>query len=341
MAAHKAPTQVTVVTEEKSALSQWVESNWKMWAALAVAISAVILGYQYMTEQSRQSSMAQWDRLNEVASISPGTGMITADLGELKSVTTELSGSEVEPFALIAQIQVALGERDYATANEAISALRKINFDPLTKDTFELGSGSVEGTLTDHLAAMIGAQQAWESGRESLFGNPDLPEGSPKVELDTTAGKIVLGLYQEAAPKHVENFLKHVDEGFYVGTRFHRVLQGFMVQGGDPNTKDTEKKAEWGQGGPGYKLDKEDSGLNHFKGYLSAAKMPQDVQSSGSQFFITTGDAHWLDNQHVVYGVVVSGMETVTAIEEGEIDPEDAQGSMPLEPVEILGAKRL
>ena len=341
MAEHKAPTQVTVITEEKAAFAQYIEDNWKMWAIAAAVVSIGILVFQYSSIQGQQGSMALWDKLNQVTEFSPTTGGLAGDMDELKKVAAELQGTPVEPFALAAEVQVAIGERDYSAAGAAISALNKVGFPPLTKDSYKLGAGGVEGTLADHLAGLIAKQEKWENEHQSLFSNPPLPEGSPRVELETSAGKVVLGLYQEAAPKHVENFLKLVDSGYYVGTRFHRVIKGFMVQGGDPNTKDLTKLEEWGQGGPGYKLDSEDSGLSHFSGFLSAAKQPGETQSSGSQFFLTTGDAHWLDGQHVVYGVVLEGQDVVSAIEAGKIDPEDGQGSRPLDPVEVLSTKRL
>ena len=91
-----------------------------------------------------------------------------------------------------------------------------------------------------------------------------------------------------------------------------------MIQGGDPNTKDVDVDL-WGQGGPGYKVDQEKNDLRHFRGYLSAAKMGADTQSSGSQFFITTGTPHHLDGLHVVFGKVLEGMDTVGIIESGPI----------------------
>jgi peptidyl-prolyl cis-trans isomerase B (cyclophilin B) len=111
-----------------------------------------------------------------------------------------------------------------------------------------------------------------------------------------------------------------------------------MIQGGDPNSK-SEDKATWGQGGPDYKIDKEENQLHHFPGYLSAAKKPTDEQSSGSQFFITTADSTRLDGQHVVYGKVVSGMEIVRSIESGEI--EAGTQDRPAKPVVILSAEVL
>ncbi|MFT4543276.1 MAG: peptidyl-prolyl cis-trans isomerase B (cyclophilin B) [Planctomycetota bacterium] len=341
MADHKAPTQVTVVTEEKSALAQFVDDNWKMAGIGALVVSVGILGFQYSQIQGRQGSMDLWDKLSGTTEINPATGQLDGDIEDVKSVAAELAGTAVEPFALAAQIQVAIGQRDYDTANAGITALRKTSYKPVSEDLFKFGEGEAEGTLADRMATLVAAQQSWEAKYSGLFENAALPDGSTRVEIETTAGKFVVGLYAEEAPKHVENFLKHVDEDFYVGTRFHRVIKGFMVQGGDPNTKTDENIEEWGQGGPGFKIDAEKNDLSHFEGFLSAAKQPGESQSSGSQFFLTTGDAHWLDGQHVVYGKILEGLDIVKEIENGEIDPEDTQGSRPLEPVEVLSVKKL
>jgi cyclophilin family peptidyl-prolyl cis-trans isomerase len=138
-------------------------------------------------------------------------------------------------------------------------------------------------------------------------------------------------LYAELAPKHVENFVKLCREGFYNGTKFHRVMRGFMIQGGDPNSREGAPET-WGAGGPDYKVAHEESGLAHFAGYLSAAKKTGEKESSGSQFFITTGDAHHLDGQHVVFGKVLDGLDVVGTIESSAV----VEGTdRPVNPVSI------
>jgi cyclophilin family peptidyl-prolyl cis-trans isomerase len=127
--------------------------------------------------------------------------------------------------------------------------------------------------------------------------------------------------------------LKLCKEGYYDGTKFHRVVRGFMIQGGDPNSKDKDP-SEWGQGGPDYTIAPEPSGLYHFAGVLSAAKKPGDKEESGSQFFLTSDPAHYLDGEHTVFGQVTAGQEVVRAIAQAPVAQEGSR-DRPLTPVAI------
>ena len=131
--------------------------------------------------------------------------------------------------------------------------------------------------------------------------------------LNTTAGEMVLEFWPDVAPGHVENFKKLARQGFYDGTCFHRVIKGFMIQGGDPNTKDESKKAAWGTGDPGYKIKAEFNDKAHVRGVLSAARS-QDPDSAGSQFFICHGDPRFLDKQYTAYGKLIKGDDVLTKI---------------------------
>ena len=146
--------------------------------------------------------------------------------------------------------------------------------------------------------------------------------------LHTNKGTITLEFYPQNAPKTVENFIKLAQTGFYDGTKFHRVIRGFMNQGGDPLTKDDSQKARWGTGGPGYKFNDEISSNNsNAAGAVAMANSGPNTQ--GSQFFINAVDNHNLDQGYTVFGKVVSGMDVVTAINNVPVDPADR----PLEPV--------
>ena len=116
----------------------------------------------------------------------------------------------------------------------------------------------------------------------------------------------------ELAPETVRSFSKLVKSGFYNGTLFHRVIPGFMIQGGDPNTKSPDKTV-WGQGGPGYNLKAEFNSRSHLRGIVSMARAT-DPDSAGSQFFIITSDSTFLDKQYTVFGQVVEGMEVADKI---------------------------
>ena len=145
-------------------------------------------------------------------------------------------------------------------------------------------------------------QKQWE--RE-----PEMKIDKSKVyvaRLDTTAGPIVLELYPKLAPHHVNNFVFLAKEGYYNGVIFHRVIPGFMIQGGDPTGT--------GMGGPGYEIKAEFNDTKHVRGVLSTARKGNDVNSAGSQFFIMHGTAPSLDNQYTVFGKVIEGLETVDKI---------------------------
>ena len=136
------------------------------------------------------------------------------------------------------------------------------------------------------------------------------------VVIMTSMGDITIQLADDKAPKHAANFRKLAKEGFYAGTTFHRVIPGFMIQGGDPNSKDDDRSND-GLGGPGYTIDAE-IGLTHDRGVIAAARQGDEVnptrRSNGSQFYITVAPAVFLDGQYTVFGKVVKGMDVVDKI---------------------------
>ena len=132
------------------------------------------------------------------------------------------------------------------------------------------------------------------------------------VVIKTDFGDIKFSLLPDIAPETVRNFVTLAKKGFYDGTLFHRVIPGFMIQGGDPNTKNSDKST-WGQGGPGYNLKAEFSSRSHLRGIVSMARA-SDPDSAGSQFFIVTSDSTFLDKQYTVFGEVVDGIEVADKI---------------------------
>ncbi|HTZ18857.1 MAG TPA: peptidylprolyl isomerase [Dissulfurispiraceae bacterium] len=139
--------------------------------------------------------------------------------------------------------------------------------------------------------------------------------------METKFGDIELRFFPDVAPGHVSNFIELAKKGFYDGTTFHRVIPGFMIQGGDPNSKDPDKSRH-GMGGPGYNINAEFNEKPHKRGTLSMARSA-NPDSAGSQFFICVADAPFLDRQYTVFGEVVSGMEAVDAIVNQPRDPRD------------------
>ena len=136
--------------------------------------------------------------------------------------------------------------------------------------------------------------------------------GETRAIIETKFGNIELMFFPGSAPNHVKNFIDLAKKGFYDGTTFHRVIPGFMIQGGDPNSKDPNR-AKHGTGGPGYRVKAEFNDRPHKRGTLSMARA-MDPDSAGSQFFICADDAPFLDKKYTVFGEVVSGMEVVDKI---------------------------
>jgi peptidyl-prolyl cis-trans isomerase B (cyclophilin B) len=131
--------------------------------------------------------------------------------------------------------------------------------------------------------------------------------------IKTSAGEMVIEFWPEVAPKTVENFKNLARRSFYDGTAFHRIVKGFMIQGGDPLTKDAAAESRWGTGDPGYKLKAEFNDRPHVRGVISMARS-QDPDSAGSQFFICLADARFLDRQYTAFGKLRSGDDVLEKI---------------------------
>jgi peptidyl-prolyl cis-trans isomerase B (cyclophilin B) len=173
------------------------------------------------------------------------------------------------------------------------------------------------------------------AGTGLVFSEEEKPsepaKGKPVAVIETRHGTIVFKFFPTVAPRHVENFIKLAKEGFYDGTTFHRVIPGFMIQGGCPLTKsDPENRLAHGTGGPDYTLDAEFNDLQHKRGIVSMARA-QDPNSAGSQFFICVADADFLNGQYTVFGKVIEGMEVADKIVSEKRDERDN----PLERVEM------
>jgi peptidyl-prolyl cis-trans isomerase B (cyclophilin B) len=131
--------------------------------------------------------------------------------------------------------------------------------------------------------------------------------------IKTSEGDMVLQFWTDAAPDTVENFKKLARQGFYDGTIFHRIVKEFMIQGGDPNSKDPAKENSYGQGGPGYNIKAEFNNHSHDRGVVSMARGP-DPDSAGSQFFICLAPVHRLDHQYTTFGKLIKGQDVLEKI---------------------------
>lgn len=301
MAKHKAPTQVTIAPlAERSGFELFVEKYWKVGAVVAVIIAAAILGSEFTRSQEEAQTGENWKLLVGALDTKAPDSEVP-DPARLAEVASKVAGTEVEPWALAFEARSLASVGRTSEARAVAERLGKSPHPLVSADGENLVAGMV-----DNLASLT----AWKDEHPSLSAAPELPEGAPRVRLETSRGPIVVGLYSERAPKHVENFLKLCAEGYYDGTLFHRVIQGQMVQGGDPNTREGDPRT-WGTGGPGYTLVPEPSDAWHFEGMLAAAATGGAARSSGSQFYLTAAPVHRWDKQYTVFGRVIEGLDLV------------------------------
>jgi peptidyl-prolyl cis-trans isomerase B (cyclophilin B) len=202
------------------------------------------------------------------------------------------------------------------------------------------GSGTGDTSLSTGTVATStdsGAQQA-QTNSYSTSTPQGQAQSAPQATnnqkimtatLKTSMGTITIEFYPDQAPKTVENFIKLAQSGYYDGTKFHRVIKGFMDQGGDPLTKDDSQQARWGTGGPGYTIADE-FGTTHTNVAGTVAMANTGAPNSGgSQFFLNAVDNHFLDGHYAVFGHVTSGMDVVTKINNTPTAP----GDRPVTPV--------
>ena len=195
------------------------------------------------------------------------------------------------------------------------------------------------------LLASTGIAQEKAEEKKDAAAEPKKSEPAAKevAVIKTSAGEMVVEFWPEVAPNTVENFKKLARQGFYDGTAFHRIIKGFMIQGGDPNTKDVSKEAEYGTGGPGYNIKAEFNDRKHARGVLSMARSA-DPDSAGSQFFIMLGNAPHLDNKYTGFGKVIKGEDVLMQIGNTPVgrarsgEPSKPQKRIEVESVKIVPA---
>ena len=157
--------------------------------------------------------------------------------------------------------------------------------------------------------------------------------------IKTSEGEMVAEFWPEVAPNTVENFKKLARSGFYDGTAFHRIVKGFMIQGGDPLTKDPAKESRYGTGDPGYKIKAEFNDRSHERGVLSMARS-SDPDSAGSQFFICLANVSRLDHQYTTFGKIIKGDDILGKIGDTEVTTSDSgERSKPTKRVTVESIK--
>ena len=163
-------------------------------------------------------------------------------------------------------------------------------------------------------------------------------ENNEVAVIKTTLGEMTLAFWPEIAPKTVENFKTLARKGFYDGTAFHRIVKGFMVQGGDPLTKDPKQESRWGTGDPGYKLKAEFNEKPHVRGVISMARS-SDPHSAGCQFFICLADARFLDKQYTAFGQLIKGDDVLGKL--GDTPTTRGSGGENSRPVSRVGVESI
>jgi cyclophilin family peptidyl-prolyl cis-trans isomerase len=330
MAQHKAATDVTIAPlGERTLLEQIVHRSWMPVLAVTLAVTAWALYREHARKKDLHARDSAWTELFASSGAPEEYTALASRLGETPAA----------PWARLQAVRALVDEERFDEASVVLEELRQSAPDhPLSKDLLDFGDGRPPRSLLDDLSEAIEGQKGWVAEHPELFQNPPPPEDAPRVRLQTDQGDIVVALYQSEAPNHAANFLNLCGAKFYDGTRFHRVIPGLLVQGGDPNSRNEDRTA-WGQGGPEAKIEPEPNDLHHFAGVLSAAKLPGEQQSSGSQFFLTTEKAHHFDGEHVVFGAVVEGLDVVRKISEGAI--REGTGDQPENPATLTATEVL
>jgi peptidyl-prolyl cis-trans isomerase B (cyclophilin B) len=151
------------------------------------------------------------------------------------------------------------------------------------------------------------------AAEEKKAESPTMNASNEVAVIKTSEGEMVVQFWTDAAPNTIENFKKLAREGFYDGTIFHRIVKGFMIQGGDPNSKDPAKENSYGEGGPGYKIKAEFNDHSHERGVIAMARS-SDPDSAGSQFFICLVPVPRLDHQYTTFGKLIKGADVLEKI---------------------------
>lgn len=340
MEKHKAPTQITIASvQERTFLHELVERYWKLAVGFALLATAAILVPHYTRQRASLTTSEKWDRLRAETDLgSPLFGQVQAGSpAALANLASEFKGEAIGAWATALEAGSHAESGDIAAAERTAARLESEWPDHLlAHEKLFPGPDGAPIALPKAIQERRRSFEAWEKEHSFLFSNPDLPADATRVRLNTSKGPIVVGLYVDRAPKHAENFLQLCRAGYYDGTKFHRVVRGSLIQGGDPNSISGEPDT-WGSGGPETTLEPEiDPQLRHFKGTLSAWKTPPGNRSHGSQFFITTADRHEMDGQYTVFGRLLEGDSVVEAIESGAVVGDRPQDPVVIQSTEIL-----
>lgn len=207
--------------------------------------------------------------------------------------------------------------------------------------SWKIGGPIMKQFIFTCLLGLLAAGIAQAQDKPVTNAAPAAADDKEVAVIKTSAGTMVVEFWTDAAPKTIENFKKLAKSGFYDGTVFHRVIKGFMIQGGDPLTKDSSKEPMWGTGDPGYKVPAEFNNHGHVRGVLSMARSA-DPDSAGSQFFICHGDPSFLDHQYTTFGKLIKGDDVLEKIATTPTHPPDRPDTKQvIESIKIVKASSL
>lgn len=335
---HKSATAVTLAPlAERSPFERFVQKYWIHGAVLFALVSGWILFSHQQKEKQRRARDESWNKVSERTVPDAASRLPGADAAVFESLSSELSSTDAGPWMLWLQARALASHRDYAAADGILAEIKtKHPTHFLCSTTWTVGGKAT--SMVDAWRASLSARAEFEKQYPGIFANPPAAVDAPRVRIKTDLGDIVVALFPDRAPRHVENFLDAVSSGYYIGVKFHHIDPLVGVDGGDPNSKDAAQVASWGQGGADRTLPKIDSGLFHFAGSLSAAEGALPAESLGSRFTLLTEDHHEWDDTRVVFGVVEQGLDVVRAIA-AAAQSQDAPGR-PASPVGIVAISR-
>lgn len=200
--------------------------------------------------------------------------------------------------------------------NNTSTPVAEYNEETENRDLAAIAENAAKEASDDKVAATKAASSDVDKPLEQLRAPAEASTAS-RVVIETNKGKIIIELYPDKAPNTVANFVKLASSGFYNGIKWHRVEPGFVIQGGDPLSKDEDPNND-GTGGPGYTINAEFNDIRHVKGTVAMARS-QDPNSAGSQFYICLDAAPFLDGNYTVFGQVVEGLDVVDSIQKYDI----------------------
>ncbi len=270
-------------------------------AALAAADAAAVAAAQQQADARRMAEEQQALEARANAA---------RDIARAQQAQRELAAQEAAARTLAAQELAASAQAQQARAEAEAAA--ELAMQEAAKRQAEARLAAEQAAANKLAADKAAADAAAAAAREQTV-TPAAGGLDVVAEVETTAGTLVVGFFPDIAPGHVKNFVELARKGFYDGTRFHRVIPGFMIQGGDPLSKDPTKKAMWGTGDPGYKIKAEFSTRPHLRGTLSMAR-GSNPDSAGSQFFICHAAAPHLDRSYSAFGELLAGHDVLDRI---------------------------